>query len=122
MEGGSLAMSAGANTTIFRPIRSSCMHKCIFLLILRFLWSHHTKTRRREWSPKNPTGIIKHNRDRKVVLPPTRFPSVKSKHACFVNSVFRKQTYICTCVHTYIHAWVCMYTFHSNRSLRSFNF
>jgi hypothetical protein len=38
MEGGSLAMSAGANPTIFGPIWSSCMHKCILLLVLRFLW------------------------------------------------------------------------------------
>jgi hypothetical protein len=33
MEGGSLAMSTG-----FGPVRSSCMHKCILHLVLRFLW------------------------------------------------------------------------------------
>jgi hypothetical protein len=37
-KGGSLAMSAGANPMIFRPIWLSCMHKCILLLVLRFLW------------------------------------------------------------------------------------
>jgi hypothetical protein len=36
MEGGSLAVSAGANPMIFGPIWSSCMHKCILLLVLRF--------------------------------------------------------------------------------------
>jgi hypothetical protein len=37
MEGGSPAMSAGANPVIFGPISPSCMHKCILLLVLRFL-------------------------------------------------------------------------------------
>jgi hypothetical protein len=37
MEGGSLAMSAGANPTIFGPIWSSFMHECIIHLVLRFL-------------------------------------------------------------------------------------
>jgi hypothetical protein len=31
-------MSAGANPMIFWPILLSCMHKCIHLLVLRFLW------------------------------------------------------------------------------------
>jgi hypothetical protein len=35
---GSLAMSAGDNPMNFRPILLSCMHKCILLLVLRFLW------------------------------------------------------------------------------------
>jgi hypothetical protein len=38
MKVGSLAMSAGANLTIFGPIWSSCMHKCILLPVHRFLW------------------------------------------------------------------------------------
>jgi hypothetical protein len=31
-------MSAGANPMNFKPIWSSCMHKCIPLAVLRFLW------------------------------------------------------------------------------------
>jgi hypothetical protein len=38
MEGGSLAMSAVANTMIFGPIWLFYVHKCIFLLVYRFLW------------------------------------------------------------------------------------
>jgi hypothetical protein len=40
MEGGSLAMSAGASLKIFGPIRS---HKCILYLVLRFLWGKSEK-------------------------------------------------------------------------------
>jgi hypothetical protein len=43
MEGGSPAMSAGDNIAIFGPIGSSCLHKCIHLLVLRFLCSRYTK-------------------------------------------------------------------------------
>jgi endo-1,4-beta-D-glucanase Y len=39
---GSMAMSAGANPVYFPPILSSCMHKCILLLVLRFLWLTRT--------------------------------------------------------------------------------
>jgi hypothetical protein len=34
MEGGSLAMSAGAYRTIFGPIGASCMHKCILIVVV----------------------------------------------------------------------------------------
>ncbi len=34
----SLVSSADVNTIIFWPFWSSCMHKCILLLELRFLW------------------------------------------------------------------------------------
>jgi hypothetical protein len=37
MEGGSLAMSAGANTAILGQFdRPACIHKCIILPVLRF--------------------------------------------------------------------------------------
>jgi hypothetical protein len=35
---GSLAMSAGANPINVWPMWLSCLHKCILLLVLRFLW------------------------------------------------------------------------------------
>jgi hypothetical protein len=44
MEGGCPAMSAGDNPTIFWPIKSACVHNCIILLVLRFLWLEHKKT------------------------------------------------------------------------------
>jgi hypothetical protein len=36
-------MSAGTNLRVFGPIWSSYMHKCILLLVLRFLWPTHTQ-------------------------------------------------------------------------------
>jgi hypothetical protein len=38
MEAGTLAMSAWANHIIFGPIWSSCMHKCILRIVLKFIW------------------------------------------------------------------------------------
>jgi hypothetical protein len=46
-------MSAGANTMNFRLIWSSCMHKFIFLLVLRFLWWHPDWMGAKNWRHGN---------------------------------------------------------------------
>jgi hypothetical protein len=55
----SLAMSAGAKPMTFRPIWMSCIHKCIILLVLRFLCSDQRARNRRNESIAAGLDVVK---------------------------------------------------------------
>jgi hypothetical protein len=78
-------MSAGSNPIFFQPIRWSCMHKCILLLVFRFLCL-----------PPSSSDLDE-KRKKKCSLSVSNCPLWPVEH----GAVFSTSLWLRCCVHTY---------------------